>query len=852
MTRLRRKIKQAVCALCACAGFAASAATIAYVADGTTGPFCGAGYGISVTVSTPATGATVKYAESADGPWRDAVAYTNACTDRPVYFQITAAGYDTVTDARNVTVTPKDIEGLVWPVLPAEDYVYDGTAKTPDAGFGDGEPSILTANDFDVAYADNVDAGTATMTFTGRNNYAGTDVQTFEIRKAENAWTTPPAVADWTYGQAAAEPVSAAKSGVAAVTWSSGAKPRLPGSYTATFTVPESRNYKALTATAPFTIHAATIRYAADGTTGEYCGAGYGVSVTVSTPATGATVEYAEAETGPWSATPIAYTNACTARPVWFRITAAGYDTVVDSRNVTVTPKSLEGAGFVWPVLPAEGYVYDGTAKEPDIAFGDGEPSLLAREDFDITYEDNVEAGTAKMVVAGRRNYAGRDEQEFDIAPRDIALVTVAPIADQDFAGAAVEPVPAVTDGEPSIVTADDYTVSYADNAAPGTATLTLTGRGNYAGTKVVTFVILSAARDVVFDALGGRIGSAVAVTQSMTRVYGDLPTATRAGYVLDGWFLGVTNGAPQAVRGAELLADADHALYARWSPDPAVAYDPETLYAWEATGAATARILGLRDPNVRLAQLILPDRIGGLFVTEIAAGAFANTACGATALALPVFCTAVGDKAFYNAATLASVTFADARRWDNPAAAAEVAVGRYAFSSCLGLSEVMLAESVSSLGDYAFLNCRNLRKIVVLGRPDVGEQAFRSAGLDGAGGVEVLIDQALADDADYMARLKAGVPSVTVRTDAIVTAIRTAALAVSGRTVRLAVAVERAAAWGAVDASALRVEYRAQLGDAPAVLMPRAVVREADGSLTLEVEAPEGDSGFFRVRMGE
>ena len=698
---------------------------------------------------------------------------------------------------------------------------------------------------------------------------------------------------------------------------------------------------------------AAEIIYAADGATGEYCGAGFGITVSVSTPATGATVEYAEAETGPWSATPVAYTNACTARPVWFRIAAAGYGTVIDSRNVTVTQKPMT-EDYVWPVLPAEGYVYDGTAKEPDFSFGDGEPSLMAREDFDVSYEDNVEAGTAKIVFTGKRNYAGRIEQAFDIAParawsdgdepgegtvpagglskfdatfaydgrphtidtnalaavgkvgctptvsyaltregpwqaeafaftdvvttsfwyrislnnanyedyvhaarltitpRDIALVTVTPIADQDFTGAAVEPVPVVTDGEPSIVTADDYTVSYADNAAPGTATLTLTGRGNYTGTKVVTFVILSAARDVVFDALGGRIGSAVTVTQSVTRVYGDLPTATRAGYVLDGWFLGVTNGAPQAVRGAALLADADHALYARWSPDLAAASDPESLYAWEATGAATARILGLRDPNARLAQLILPDRIGGLFVTEIAAGAFANTTCGATALALPVFCTSVGDKAFYNATALASVTFADARRWDSPAAAAEVAVGRYAFSTCLGLTEVTLAESVSSLGDYAFLNCRNLRKIVVLGRPDVGQQAFRSAGLDGAGGVEVLIDQALADDTDYMARLKAGVPSVTVRTDAVVTALRMAALAVSGRTVRLAVAVERAAAWGVVDASALRVEYRAQLGDAPAVLMPRAVVREADGSLTVEVEAPEGDSGFFRVRMGE
>lgn len=696
---------------------------------------------------------------------------------------------------------------------------------------------------------------------------------------------------------------------------------------------------------------AADIAYVADGSSGEYCGTGYGISVSVSAPASGATVEYSESETGPWSASPVAYTNVCAARPVWFRITAEGYATVVDSRPVTVTPKSVEG--LVWPVLPAEGYVYDGTAKTPEAGFGDGEPSIMARDDFDVSYEDNVDAGTARMVFTGKNNYTGRDVQEFDIlpakawsngdepgagtvpagglskfdvtfvydgrphtidtnaltavekagctptvsysltregayqdeafaftdvvatsswyrislnnanyedyvhearltvTPRDIALVTVAPIADQEFAGAAVAPLPTVTDGEPSIVTDSDYTVFYADNTAPGTATLTLTGRGNYTGTKTVSFVILSAAREVVFDALGGRIGGmSPAVTQTLARTYGDLPTATRTGYVLDGWFLGVTNGAPMAVRGESLLVDGPHTLYAWWSPDPSVSSSPETLYAWEATGAATARILGLRDSNVSLAQLVLPDRIGGLFVTAVADGAFANTRCGATALALPVFCTTIGDKAFYNATTLTTVIFADVRRWDDPAAHAMVSVGRYAFSTCLGLTEVTLAEAVSSLGDYAFLNCRNLRRIVVLGRPDVGQQVFRSAGVDDADGVAVLIDPALADDADYMAQLKAGVPTVTVRTDAVVSALKTASLAVSGRTVRLAVDVAQESAWGAVDTSALRVEYRARLGDAPTVLTPRTVARAADGSLTIEVDAPDKDAGFFRVRL--
>ena len=54
------------------------------------------------------------------------------------------------------------------------------------------------------------------------------------------------------------------------------------------------------------------------------------------------------------------------------------------------------------------------------------------------------------------------------------------------------------------------------------------------------------------------------------------------------------------------------------------------------------------------------------------------------------------------------------------------------------------------------------------------------------------------------------------------------------------------------MDASRLRVEYRARLGDAPADLVPRAVASEPDGSLTVEVDAPEGPSGFFRVKLVE
>ena len=441
------------------------------------------------------------------------------------------------------------------------------------------------------------------------------------------------------------------------------------------------------------------------------------------------------------------------------------------------------------------------------------------------------------------------------ITPRDIALVTVAPIADQDFAGAAVEPVPVVTDGEPSIVTADDYTVSYADNAAPGTATLTLTGRGNYAGTKVVTFVILTAARDVVFDALGGRIGSAVAVTQSMTRVYGDLPTATRDGYLLTGWFLGVTNGAPQATAGASLLVDADHTLFAKWTVDPSVSpvvdANGDMIFKWEATGAETAKVVGFKDPNQRIANVVIPDKIEGRFITAIGDGAFANSASGMAALTLPLFCTEIGDRAFYNVRSLTSITFTDVRKWDAPGTPATLSIGSYAFSSCFGLRVLTIGESVGRIDDYAFLNCRKLAKIMILGRPSVGRQVFRSAGMDATPhGVEVLIDPALASDTDYMAALKGGISSVTVKDDPIISSLKTQSVSLEPGRVTMTLSVRKASSWGAVDPASVKVRYWASLSEPAETLSPTAATDNGDGTVTVEIAIPEGNSGFLQAVM--
>ena len=493
-------------------------------------------------------------------------------------------------------------------------------------------------------------------------------------------------------------------------------------------------------------------------------------------------MKYAESADGPWRDA-VAYTNACTDRPVYFQIAATGYETVVDARNVTVTPKDIEG--LVWPVLPAEDYVYDGTAKTPDAGFGDGEPSLLTANDFDVAYADNVDAGTATMTFTGRNNYAGTDVQTFEIRKRRLTLTS----------GDGSWPHDGASHAETTVTVGGD-------GFAPGEGAT----YGNFATLTDAGSVPNSF--DYTLDA-GTSAGN-----YEITKVYGTLTV----------------------------------------TPPPVTVHeesDAETIFKWEATGAETAKVVGFKDPNQRIADVVIPDKIEGRFITAIGDGAFANSASGMAALTLPLFCTEIGFRAFSGIPTLARVAFASVRDWANPAAPAALAIGRYAFAAT-GLTSVRLPAEVASLGDHAFADCRKLAEMTVLGRPAVGRRPFRRAGIGAGTTPTVRLAPSLADDADYLGSLTQDVGDVKVRTDAVVDGLSLGGLEAAPGAVRLSVAVKRAAAWGAVDASRLRVEYRARLGAAPSVLAPRAVTRGADGSLTLEVAAPEGASGFFRVRLEE
>ena len=73
----------------------------------------------------------------------------------------------------------------------------------------------------------------------------------------------------------------------------------------------------------------------------------------------------------------------------------------------------------------------------------------------------------------------------------DISDLKIGKLSNQTYTGKAIKPSITIKDGNKKLVSGTDYTVTYKNNTKPGKATATITGKGNYTGTKALTFRIV-------------------------------------------------------------------------------------------------------------------------------------------------------------------------------------------------------------------------------------------------------------------------------------------------------------------------------------------------------------------------
>lgn len=367
-------------------------------------------------------------------------------------------------------------------------YTYDGKAKKPNAGVTFGKIVLVKGVDYTIKYTNNVEVGTATATITFKGNYSGSIDLNYSIdpiimtqavvtvRKTSYVYDgtkKKPGVTvklgnkklvkdvDYIIGY-----TNAVNAGTANVIVAG--KGHYKGKVTATFTITP-----APITSAQVTPHHLSFVY--DGTKKK----------------TNVSVKLGKTVLKDGKDFTVAYKDAVNAGTATVIVVGKGNYTGKATACYTIKPIDLKAASVK---LDRTSYVYNGGAKAPEATVKIGSKTLTADKCYTISYKNNVNAGTATVVVKGKGNYAGSASATFKITPAPLGKAKVSPHhTSYVFDGTRKTPNAGVVYNNKALKQDTDFTISYAHNLNAGTATLTVKGKGNFTGSASKTFTITPA-----------------------------------------------------------------------------------------------------------------------------------------------------------------------------------------------------------------------------------------------------------------------------------------------------------------------------------------------------------------------
>lgn len=169
----------------------------------------------------------------------------------------------------------------------------------------------------------------------------------------------------------------------------------------------------------------------------------------------------------------------------------------VGTKKVTfaITGKSIAKAKVT--MNGSETYTGEEIIQHPDIVFNG--ITLEEDRDYTVTTTNNVNVGTAGVVITGKGEYSGTLKKSFKIVGYDIEsdpdnVVSIDLDSEYAFAAGGVKPEPVVSVAGQILKEGRDYTLAYANNTAinDGTnikkqPTVKIKGKGNYKGTIKAT-----------------------------------------------------------------------------------------------------------------------------------------------------------------------------------------------------------------------------------------------------------------------------------------------------------------------------------------------------------------------------
>ncbi len=180
---------------------------------------------------------------------------------------------------------------------------------------------------------------------------------------------------------------------------------------------------------------------------------------------------------------------------------------------------------------------YDGAEKIPTLTLSYKGIPLEEGKDYTVTYQDNINPGTATANIVGIGNFTGTKTMTYTIKEtRNLDLATISSIAGKTYTGAEITPTVKVKYGNITLEEGVDYTVSYKDNVNVGKATAIITGIGAYKGQRTAQFNIVAkavSASDISYTTIPNQIYTRKAITPSVTVKYKDMVLVEGVDYTL-------------------------------------------------------------------------------------------------------------------------------------------------------------------------------------------------------------------------------------------------------------------------------------------------------------------------------
>lgn len=141
---------------------------------------------------------------------------------------------------------------------------------------------------------------------------------------------------------------------------------------------------------------------------------------------------------------------------------------------------------------------YSGKEIKPIVTLTYGEQLVLG-EDYTVEYKNNINEGYATYTVKAVKGsgFKGEYTLSYLILPRDIAETDIEIPEKSELINGIAEPSINITFGKKKLVEGTDYDLEYSGNSALGTATVVITGKGNFTGSVTKTYEVINPVIDI-------------------------------------------------------------------------------------------------------------------------------------------------------------------------------------------------------------------------------------------------------------------------------------------------------------------------------------------------------------------